>query len=90
MTELTIGNLVVELAGRRLTPPVSSGLLGGTFREDLLARGEIEESVLFTDDLRRASNVFMLNSVWEWVPVTVLSPSVGSEEDNQPTLSAGS
>jgi para-aminobenzoate synthetase/4-amino-4-deoxychorismate lyase len=90
LTEFTIGNLVFEVAGRRLTPPVSSGLLAGTFREELLTRGEIEESVLFTDDLRRASNVFMLNSVREWVPVTVLSPSVGSEEDYQPTLSAGS
>jgi para-aminobenzoate synthetase/4-amino-4-deoxychorismate lyase len=90
LTEFTIGNLVVEVAGRRLTPPLPSGLLGGTFREDLLTRGEIEESVLLREDLRRASNVFMLNSVREWVSVTVLSPSVGSEEDYKPTLFGGS
>ena len=45
-TELTRGNLVVELDGRRLTPPVDCGLLGGMLRAELLERGEIEERVL--------------------------------------------
>src|SRR5690625_2397269 len=36
ITEFTIGNVVVELNGKLVTPPVESGLLPGTFREKLL------------------------------------------------------
>ena len=80
LTETRIGNLVLVLEGRKITPPRNAGLLAGTFREELLSRGEIEEGVLVVDDLRRASNVFMINSVREWVPVTLMSESVDSDQ----------
>jgi para-aminobenzoate synthetase/4-amino-4-deoxychorismate lyase len=63
VTETSRANLVVELNGRRYTPPVSCGLLAGTARQELLERGEIAECILSVDDLRRADGVWTLNSV---------------------------
>ena len=40
LTELTIGNLVVDLDGEQVTPPREAGLLAGVMRAELLARGE--------------------------------------------------
>src|SRR5262249_51256598 len=56
-TESTIANLVVEVDGRQITPPVASGLLGGTFRAELLARGEIAEEVVSVARLREAPRI---------------------------------
>jgi len=69
LTETCAANVVVELGGRRLTPPVASGLLPGTFRAELLANGEIQEDVVPLKALERASRVFMVNSVRRWCPV---------------------
>jgi len=67
VTECTIGNVVAKLDGKLVTPPVSCGLLGGTFRAELLAQGTLVELVLTVDDLKRADSLFMINSVREWV-----------------------
>lgn len=66
VTESAIANVVIELDGRKVTPPVSCGLLAGTFRDELLERGEIEEGVVTLDDLKRASAVWLVNSVRKW------------------------
>ena len=71
LTELTIGNLVVELDGIRVTPPLACGLLPGVFRAELLARGEVEERAVRVEELARATRVWLVNSVREWVEVTV-------------------
>jgi para-aminobenzoate synthetase/4-amino-4-deoxychorismate lyase len=63
VTESTIANVIIELDGRKVTPPVSCGLLAGTFRDELLAIGEIEEQVITLDDLKRADSVCLINSV---------------------------
>jgi len=63
LTEFTRGNVVLEIDGRRLTPPVDSGLLPGVHRALLLRQGEIEETVLRVDDLSRASRLWFVNSV---------------------------
>jgi len=76
LTEFTIGNLVIESGGRLWTPPRACGLLDGTLRADLLARGRLQERVLRRDDLTAASGVWLINSVRGWVPVT-LSPGQG-------------
>jgi para-aminobenzoate synthetase/4-amino-4-deoxychorismate lyase len=69
LTEFTNGNLVVELDGRRWTPPRECGLLSGTFRAVLLRRGEAAERVLRREDLARASRCWLVNSVRGWVEV---------------------
>ncbi len=66
VTESCIANVVVELDGRKVTPPVSCGLLAGTFRGDLLEHGEIEEGIVTLDDLRRADAIWLINSVRKW------------------------
>jgi para-aminobenzoate synthetase / 4-amino-4-deoxychorismate lyase len=63
LTETPRFNLVLELDGRWVTPPVSSGLLAGTFRARLLAEGRLEEAVLRHDDLARADRLWLVNSV---------------------------
>jgi len=66
VTEATTANVVAEVGGARVTPPVACGLLAGTFRAELLERGEIQEHVVTLDDLRAASRVWLINSVHEW------------------------
>ncbi len=72
VTEGTITNVVVEKDGRRLTPPVSCGLLPGVFRGHLLTSGEIEEGIVLIDDLLAAERVWLINSVREWIPAKLL------------------
>lgn len=71
LTEFTIGNVVVELDGTRWTPPRDCGLLAGTFRAELLEAGTVRERVLTRADLERATGVWLVNSVREWVPCVV-------------------
>src|SRR5699024_3867635 len=42
ITEFTTGNIVVEMDGKLYTPPVTCGLLAGTFRNELLLDGVIK------------------------------------------------
>jgi para-aminobenzoate synthetase/4-amino-4-deoxychorismate lyase len=64
VTEGAISNVFVEKDGRWLTPPVECGLLAGVYRRHLLeTRPEIEEHVLFLDDLRRADAIYLANAV---------------------------
>lgn len=67
LTEFTIGNLVIEQDSKLLTPPVTSGLLPGTLREELLEKGTIQEAVLTKADIQTASRIWMINSVRGWV-----------------------
>ena len=63
LMEFTIGNLILEIDGVRLTPPQSSGLLPGTTRAILLEKGQVREKVLYPEDLDRAQNIRMVNAV---------------------------
>jgi len=69
LTETTIGNIVLDLDGDLVTPPVSCGLLPGTFRAELLATGAVAERVVGRADLDRARATWMVNSVRGWVPI---------------------
>ena len=46
VTETTTANIVADFGEGKVTPPVSCGLLAGTFRAELLARGEVREAVI--------------------------------------------
>ena len=71
VTETTIGNVVVEIEGERLTPPTNAGLLPGTFRAELLAAEAITEKSISLAMLEQADQVWMINSVRGWVAVDV-------------------
>jgi len=66
LTETINSNLVVRLDGRLVTPPLEAGLLPGTLRRELLESGLVEPVVLTPDDLGRASEVYVVNSVRGW------------------------
>jgi para-aminobenzoate synthetase/4-amino-4-deoxychorismate lyase len=72
LTEGSITSLFLERSGRLLTPPLSSGLLPGTLRAELLASGRAVEQVLTLADLDAAEAIWLGNSVRgllraEWV-----------------------
>jgi len=69
VTESTRANLAVRRAGVWRTPPVECGLLAGTYRAELLARGEIREERLALSDLRSAEEIRLFNSLRGWVRV---------------------
>lgn len=63
ITETTIANIVVRLDGELVTPPVSCGLLPGTYRAWMIDRKKVRERVIMVDDLKRCETVFIINSV---------------------------
>jgi len=63
LTEGSITNLFIERAGVLLTPALSSGLLPGTLRAELIATGRAVEQVLTLADLQRADAIWLGNSV---------------------------
>jgi para-aminobenzoate synthetase/4-amino-4-deoxychorismate lyase len=69
ITEFTYGNVMLELDGLRVTPPIHCGLLAGTMRAELLERGEITERVVTMNDLERVTRIWFVNSVRSVVPV---------------------
>ena len=67
-----MANLVVRIGDRWLTPPVECGLLPGTFRAELLARGELEEARLRPEELESADEIWLINSLRGWIPVELV------------------
>ena len=81
---------MVAARGRRgplLTPPVRSGLLPGTFRAELLARGRVKEAILAPEDLSRAERVYLVNSVRGWIPAVVAG--IGKNEPGPAVATEG-
>jgi para-aminobenzoate synthetase/4-amino-4-deoxychorismate lyase len=86
LTESAIANLVVRLDGALWTPPLECGLLPGVFRAHLLQRGEIRERVIRPDDLKRAEEVWLINSVRRWRRAELIrSPDAVISPHTQPT-----
>jgi para-aminobenzoate synthetase / 4-amino-4-deoxychorismate lyase len=71
LTEFTIGNLVLELGGQCVTPPISSGVLPGTFRAFLLETGQVVERVVRAEHLKDCGRIFRINSVRKWQEVNL-------------------
>ena len=69
ITEFTRGNVVYRLNDELFTPPVSDGLLAGTFREKLLNENKIEERSLLKADLNTVDDLWFINSVRGWIKV---------------------
>ena len=73
-TEGSIANLVVELDGRRVTPPLAAGVLPGVLRGALLAEGAVVEAPVATGDLARAGGLWLVSSLRGWRPARLLDP----------------
>jgi para-aminobenzoate synthetase/4-amino-4-deoxychorismate lyase len=71
VTETCHGSVVARVDGKRITPPLTSGLLPGTFRAWLLEQGEVEEGVLRVEDLTRYEGLWRVNSVRGWQRMVV-------------------
>lgn len=79
LTEASYRTIFVEKNGWLLTPPLSSGLLDGTFRRELLETAEqIEERVLYPADLQEADAVWLGNSVRGLQPARPVMPPATS------------
>ena len=72
VTEGSYHNIVVKLDGGLVTPSLDSGLLPGVLREELLEAGKVTERVLYPDDLKRADEVWLINSVRGWRSAVIL------------------
>ncbi|MER2598008.1 MAG: aminodeoxychorismate synthase component I [Caldilineales bacterium] len=66
LTEATTANVVLALEDRWVTPPVSSGLLPGVLRGELLAAGRIHEQVITVEQVRQARALYLINSLRGW------------------------
>ncbi|MFM6182041.1 MAG: aminotransferase class IV [Dolichospermum sp.] len=66
ITETCIGNIVIELNGKLLTPPVSCGLLPGTFRAYLIEKDKIREEIITVERFKNCDRIYIINSVQKW------------------------
>jgi len=73
ITESTIANIVVEINGKKFTPPIECGLLGGTFRSKLISDGEIKEKIINKENLFTADNIYLINSVRKYMLAKLLT-----------------
>ncbi len=72
ITESCTANVVIDLGGALVTPPVECGLLGGTFCDWLLAQGQITEHVITIEMLRAARRIHLINSVRKWLDARLI------------------
>lgn len=66
VTEAANANVVARIGGELVTPPIECGLLAGTFREELLALGQVRERIITREELAGAEEIFLVNSVRQW------------------------
>ena len=75
LTEASSSNIALLLDAELVTPPIESGLLGGTFRSFLLKNPKgfqnplglpLQEKVLTLADLARCEGIYLINSVRGW------------------------
>lgn len=67
LTEGSFTNLVLKRDGKLVTPPLVCGLLPGIMRRQLLEQGVIAEQLLYPQDLQRAEEIWLINSVRGWL-----------------------
>jgi para-aminobenzoate synthetase/4-amino-4-deoxychorismate lyase len=78
LTEGSITNLFIERGGKLLTPALSSGLLPGTLRAELIETGKAQEAILTLADLHDAEAIFLSNSVRGLIRAEFLQPETAA------------
>ena len=63
LTEGARSNIILQIKGELLTPPIECGLLNGILRQKLIKSGKIKEKKLYLSDLKKAEKIFCINSV---------------------------
>jgi para-aminobenzoate synthetase/4-amino-4-deoxychorismate lyase len=63
ITETAIANVIVRQRERMVTPPVSCGLLAGTYRRWLLENSDLVERPVHIDQLADGDEITLINSV---------------------------
>jgi len=63
LTESSIANVIVEVGGQRLTPPLDCGLLPGVGRAGAVAEGRAREAVVRLADLRPGQRIWLVSSL---------------------------
>jgi para-aminobenzoate synthetase/4-amino-4-deoxychorismate lyase len=66
ITETSIANVVINIDGELITPPVRCGLLPGTFRAWLLDQGKVREKIIKVEALKQSKTIYLINSVRKW------------------------
>ncbi len=74
ITESCVANLVAVKDGRHYTPPVDCGLLGGTYRQYLIDRGELTERRIAAGALTDFDEVYLVNSVRGRIDIELVPP----------------
>ena len=88
LAEASAANLFAVLGGRLLTPPLSDGALPGVMRADVMERQGGRESPLAPDDLSRASEAFLTNSLGIRPLVAVDGVPLGTDRPGPVALEA--
>jgi len=63
LTESTVANVIVEVGGQRLTPPLACGVLPGVERARAIAEARAREAVVRLTDLRPGQRVWLVSSL---------------------------
>lgn len=71
ITESARANVIVDMGGTLSTPPVSCGLLGGTYREWMIRRSLVRERPITVGEILACERVFLINSVRGMYPVRI-------------------
>ena len=76
VTETCVANVVIEQQGRKTTPPVHCGLLGGVYRAHLLRNGELTERPVHVSELSSGQRITLINSVRGEYPAVLINGDV--------------
>jgi len=63
LTESSVANVIVEVGGQRLTPPLACGVLPGVERARAIAEGRAREAVVRLSDLRPGQRLWLVSSL---------------------------
>ena len=72
ITESTISNVIFKKDSEYYTPPVSCGLLSGTYRTHLISQGHLKERIIPKAEINLYSEIYLINSVRGKYPVKLI------------------
>ena len=72
ITESTISNIIFKKDSEYFTPPISCGLLGGTYRAHLINQGHLVERIIPKTEINLYSEIYLINSVRGKYPVKLI------------------